>query len=288
MGGLGNRHTSVLVNELFEHLGAVPRRRDVSRGSQTAFTASGQSPGVPPDEKISESDEAIANKLEGIDKTIEEGKTTEDEIINSSFGHKVIKLGLPKFDTRNHDEVGPLEFAEMGSKYPGGDVMSQSMWQKWKAVTKQIRGIPAEEDTYAGARLGEYARPVADMEDEEENGSLNEAPVPMSQAQDMLTLVSESGVGSRRARHAAMYAKQTAKQAEEFFRLAQRRARQIFHDPPVTVLPGADVYPFYSAASPAMLAVAGPPSCRGRRRPHASTSALPRRPEARRRSKAFL
>merc|ERR1711924_62817 len=81
-------------------------------------------------------------------------------------------------------------------------------------------------------------------------GYLNQAPVPMSASEDLLTLMSEAGVGSRRARHAALYAKQSVGQAEEFFRLAQRRARQILRDPPITVRPGGDVYPLYSASMP--------------------------------------
>merc|ERR1719218_280840 len=81
----------------------------------------------------------------------------------------------------------------------------------------------------------------------------------MSQSEDLLTLVSESGVGSRRARHAAMYAKQSAGQAEEFFRLAQRRLRQVLRDPPLTVTPGADVYPMYAAEAPLLLAIPRPP-----------------------------
>merc|ERR1719221_1853200 len=75
----------------------------------------------------------------------------------------------------------------------------------------------------------------------------------MSQSEDLFTLISESGVSSRRSRNAAIYAKQSAGQAMEFFRLAQRRARQIFHDPPVSVLPGADVYPMYSVTAPVVL-----------------------------------
>merc|ERR1719215_1200152 len=86
-------------------------------------------------------------------------------------------------------------------------------------------------------------------------GYLNQAPVPMSPSEDLLTLMSEAGVGSKRARHAAMYAKMSVAQAEELFRLAQRRARQIFHDPPISVRPGADVFPFYSAASPVHVAL---------------------------------
>jgi len=70
---------------------------------------------------------------------------------------------------------------------------------------KDCTQVPPEEDWYAGARLGEYAKPL--IMGEHKVGYLNQAPVPMSQSEDLLTLVSESGVGSRRARH-AYYAKQ--------------------------------------------------------------------------------
>merc|ERR1712139_447431 len=165
----------------------------------------------------------------------------------------------PPIDVRQHDEIKSGEYVEMKSKYPGGDVMNQAMYEKWRYYSRLGTGVqvPPEEDWYAGARLGEYGRPL--VMSENKVGYLNQAPVPMSNTEDLLTLVSESGVGSRRARHAALYAKASAGQAEEFFRLAQRRLRQVLRDPPMTVTPGADVYPMYAASAPALLALAAPP-----------------------------
>jgi len=204
------------------------------------------------------SNSKITENLKGIGKDMEQSGTSEEGIIQTSYGRKVIRSGLPVFDLREHDDVGMLENLEMKNRYPGGDVMHQLMWAKWKGVGTMSPTVPPEEDWYAGARLGEYARPL--IMGPERVGYLNQAPVPMSPSEDLLTLVSEAGVGSRRATNAAVYAKQSAGQAMEFFRLAQRRARQIFHDPPVSVRPGGDVWPFYSASSPVLLAP--PPRCR--------------------------
>lgn len=241
-----------LATELLEQFGAISRPPLLA----TAFVGT---PGAPGGGYGAKSDEAIAEKLAGVDKDIAQDGNKEDDIINSAFGNKVIKNGLPEIDVRNHKDIKMTEYMEMGTKYPGGDVMGQLPWQKWRYFNKLKTGVsvPPEEDWYAGARLGEYAKPL--IMGENKVGYLNQAPVPMSQSEDLLTLVSESGVGSRRARHAALYAKASAAQADEFFRLAQRRARQIFHDPPLSVTPGADVFPLYSAAAPALLALAAPP-----------------------------
>jgi len=248
----------VLANELLELLGVGPRQ---PRSIGTAFTEGPSIPAAPevPVFKPSESDEAMVKDLQGVDKDIEKSGSSEEEIIGTSFGHKVIRNGLPELDERRHDDIGKLDYFTMGSKYPGGDVMGQLPWQKWKhfSLTGTGVSVPPEEDWYAGARLGEYAKPL--IMDEEKVGYLNQAPVPMSQSEDLLTLVSESGVGSRRARHAALYAKASAGQAEELFRLAQRRMRQVLRDPPLSVFPGGDVYPFYSASMPVLLVVPSPP-----------------------------
>jgi hypothetical protein len=200
----------------------------------------------------------VSEKLAGVSKDIKQSGTDEDAMMLQAFGKKIMRNGLPVIDTRKHDDIKMTEWATMNNRYPGGDVMYQSMWSKWRNMGAMLgKGptlsgqYPPEEDWYSGARLGEYARPL--VMGPGKVGYLNQAPVPMSQSEDLLTLVSEAGVGSRRSRNAAIYAKQSAGQAMEFFRLAQRRARQIFHDPPVSVLPGADIWPMYSASVPVVL-----------------------------------
>lgn len=213
-----------------------------------------------------------------------------EDIIGDAFGKRVLNNALPVIDLRKHNEFEPGEMMTMGSAYPGGDVMNQTMWSKWRDANSichpwstDCTNIPPEEDWYAGARLGEYARPL--IMGENKVGYLNQAPVPMSQSEDLFTLVSESGVGSRRARHAALYAKQSAGQAEEFFRLAQRRLRQVLRDPPLTVRPGADVYPLYSAAAPALLSLVTPPYDAEHYRARVSPAQQLRKPHLLRRTK---
>lgn len=208
-------------------------------------------------------DEAIAQQLQQQEpeRQFSEAKTTGDDVIDSAFGHQVVLHDTPPIDVRKHSEPSEKELMALGAETPGGDVMGQTAWQKWRVNARgghKFGGVsvPPEEDWYLGAKLGEYARPL--IMGEGKVGYLNQAPVPMSPSEDLLTLMSEAGVGSRRARHAAMYAKMSAAQAEEFFRLAQRRARQIFHDPPISVRPGGDVFPFYSAASPVHAALVAP------------------------------
>lgn len=215
-------------------------------------------------EALPENDADIAHKLEGVDKEMEKEGTSEEDIIDSSFGHSVIQHDPPPLDIRKHSDLDYSQMVQLGSETPGGDVMGQTVWQKWRHNARIGKGVsvPPEEDWYGGAKLGEMARPL--IMGEGKVGYLNQAPVPMSPSEDLLTLMAEAGVGSRRARHAAMYAKMSVGQAEEFFRLAQRRARQMFHDPTVSVRPGADVFPFYSAASPVFVALAAPHLCPSR------------------------
>lgn len=195
----------------------------------------------------------------GVDKSLDDSGATEDDVLATAKPPQIIRDALPRIDLRKHDKLSYKDLFTMKSKYPGGDIMHQGMFEKWRqySTTGATVQVPPEEDWYAGARLGEYARPL--IMDENKVGYLNQAPVPMSQSEDLLTIISEAGVGSRRARHAALYAKASAGQAEEFFRLAQRRLRQVLRDPPLTVAPGGDVYPMYAAAAPALLALAAPP-----------------------------
>jgi hypothetical protein len=225
-------------------------------------------PGAPGGGMAAKSDEDIAEELKGVDQDLKQAGTSDDALIdlNTAFGHKVIRNSLPPIDTREHDKFTAGEYFEMGSKYPGGDMMNQLGFFKWKHPMKLGTNVsvPPEEDWYSGARLGEYGRPLVMAEGKV--GYLNQAPVPMSETEDFLTLAAESGVGSRRARNAALYARASAGQAEEFYRLAQRRMRQVLRDPILTVRPGADVYPLYSASMPVALAVPAPPQlpCRCR------------------------
>mmetsp|Transcript_616 Transcript_616/g.1044 ORF Transcript_616/g.1044 Transcript_616/m.1044 type:complete len:286 (-) Transcript_616:2-859(-) len=186
--------------------------------------------------------------------------------------HQVINPELPKNDHRPNTKFDRKETKTIISNYPGGDVMTQGMWKKMLKYARMGNlAPPKEEDWYGGARLGEYARPL--IMGPEEVGYLPMAPVPFSSSEDLLAQIAQSGVQARTARHAALYAKTAVKQAEEFFHLARRRARQIFRPPLLTVMPGGDVFPNYSACSPAWLALAPPPSwtqgqrcCRCRRR----------------------
>merc|ERR1712048_406174 len=48
--------------------------------------------------------------------------------------------------------------------------------------------------------------------------------------------------------HAATYAKSNADKANQFFRIAMRKAKNLLRDPPILVNPTADVFPLYSAS----------------------------------------
>ena len=145
----------------------------------------------------------------------------------------------------------------MGTNYPGGDVMNQSLWRKNGG---DLNLWPKEERFYKGPRLGEYSRPI--VVNRNVLGYLNQAPVPLSAAEDELTLVAHSNSAARRARAHAEYARQAAEKAEVFYNLAKQRARALFlPEPPISVKPTADVYPMYSASfcqSAAILALASP------------------------------
>eukprot|EP00438_Fugacium_kawagutii_P022901 Skav224163 [mRNA] locus=scaffold2007:230157:230732:+ [translate_table: standard] len=133
--------------------------------------------------------------------------------------------------------------AGMGTNFPGGDVMYQSLWRKNGG---DLNLWPKEERFYKGPRLGEYARPI--IVNRNVLGYLNQSPVPLSAAEDELTLVAHSNSAARRARAHAEYARQAAEKAEAFYNLAKQRARALFlPDPPISVKPTADVYPMYSA-----------------------------------------
>lgn len=251
-----------LANQLLTWFGSAAR----NPRKATAFMPDAMSLGCAKDPACSgkaggKSDAEIDKELSsGVEEEMKAEKTSEEDLIDKSFGHQVIRHETPPIDIRNHDDLSYMQFKDMGNETPGGDIMGQTAWQKWKHNARPMKGpsVPPEEDWYLGAKLGEMARPL--IMGEGKVGYLNQAPVPMSPSEDLLTLMAEAGVGSRRARHAAMYAKMSVGQAEELFRLAQRRARQIFHDPPISVRPGADVYPFYSATSPVTVALATPPS----------------------------
>ncbi|CAJ1362159.1 unnamed protein product [Effrenium voratum] len=145
-----------------------------------------------------------------------------------------VKLGV-KQDFRS--------IAGMGVNFPGGDVMYQSLWRKNGG---DLNLWPKEERYYKGPRLGEYARPI--IMNRNVLGYLNQAPVPLSAAEDELSLVAEASGGARRAKAHALYAQQAAEKARAFYKLAKARARALFlPDPPISVKPTADVYPMYSA-----------------------------------------
>ena len=135
------------------------------------------------------------------------------------------------------------DIAAMGTSYPGGDVMYQSLWRKNGG---DLNLWPKEERFYKGPRLGEYARPL--VMNRNVLGYMNQSPVPLSAAEDELTLVAHASSASKRARAHAEYARQAAEKAEAFYKAAKARARALFlPDPPLSVKPTADVYPMYSA-----------------------------------------
>lgn len=170
---------------------------------------------------------------------------------------QIVDHGLPQnnYSPITSQTRSKLMMMKRGGEWPGGDVMTQSLWKKW--VTKVAIPVPGrdqyaappEDKFYTGARLGEYARPPI-LGEEGEAGGLLQAPVPFGQSEDLLGLIAQAGVEARQARHAAIYAKTAVAQANEFYHLARRRAKQIFRAPPISVIPGSDVFPMYSAASP--------------------------------------
>ena len=147
------------------------------------------------------------------------------------------------------------EFADisgMGTNFPGGDVMYQSLWRKNGG---DFNLWPKEERFYKGPRLGEYARPL--VMNRNVLGYINQAPVPPSPAEDELTLVAHANSAAKRARAHAEYARQASEKAEAFYRVAKARARDLFYpEPPISVKPTADVYPMYSAG-PMAISAAG-------------------------------
>merc|ERR1740121_2042963 len=125
--------------------------------------------------------------------------------------------------------------------------MNQSLWRK--GGYNQYMW-PAEEKYFKGARLGEYARPL--ITNRNLLGYLNRAPVPLSASEDELGLLAQASSSTRRARQAATYAKSAADKAIAFYRAAKLKARAVFQDPPISVLPTADVFPLYSASLPSV------------------------------------
>lgn len=238
-------------------------RRPRSAHMRTTFTQSitAATNGLAEPEKTASGEDTVAHENatelqdSGAVETVEkEGELSEDEIMKSGV-KDVLNRELPHNDHRTYDKFKRSEIKAMVTNYPGGDIMNQTMWRKM--VKNSLMGNvapPPEEEWYLGARLGEYAKPLVMGDDKV--GYLPMAPVPFSASEDLLAQIAQSGVQARAARHAAMYAKAATKQAEEFFQLARRRAKQILRPPLMTVLPGADVFPFYSASSPAFLALA--------------------------------
>ena len=174
-------------------------------------------------------------------------------VLSPLHRHGILQIGTQTVSTAFADSELPRvpkgvrqEFADisaMGTNFPGGDVMHQSLWRKNGA---DFNLWPKEERFYKGPRLGEYARPL--VMNRNVLGYMNQAPVPLSAAEDELTLVAHASSAARRARAHAEYAQQASEKAEAFYKAAKARARALFYpDPPISVKPTADVYPMYSA-----------------------------------------
>mmetsp|Transcript_7677 Transcript_7677/g.16992 ORF Transcript_7677/g.16992 Transcript_7677/m.16992 type:complete len:219 (+) Transcript_7677:70-726(+) len=131
----------------------------------------------------------------------------------------------------------------LGERDPGGDVMYQLLWHKFKHKTGSW---PKEEKYYEGARLGEYAKPP--VLEENKLGGLPLATLPFSESEDVLALIAQARGASARARHAATYAVNTTAQAKQFYSLARAKLRMVFPEPITYVAPTANVFPMYSAA----------------------------------------
>jgi len=108
-------------------------------------------------------------------------------------------MELPKIDMEGPQ--GMSEQALMGTSWPGGDVMHQSLWRKFGP---DLHFWSPEEKAYKGARVGEYARPL--IMEANKLGYPNKAIVPFGASEDILGLVAQAGVAARRSRHAAVYA----------------------------------------------------------------------------------
>eukprot|EP00747_Dinoflagellata_sp_TGD_P180772 gnl/TRDRNA2_/TRDRNA2_33805_c0_seq1.p1 gnl/TRDRNA2_/TRDRNA2_33805_c0~~gnl/TRDRNA2_/TRDRNA2_33805_c0_seq1.p1 ORF type:complete len:218 (+),score=38.31 gnl/TRDRNA2_/TRDRNA2_33805_c0_seq1:9-662(+) len=135
------------------------------------------------------------------------------------------------------------------------DLMYQGLYEKFGPDHKDW---PLEEQHYQGAHLGEYARPP--VLGEKTLGGLPQATLPLGASEDELSLISQSASAARRARHAATYTASAAATARLFLHQAQVRARELFGgEAPISVMPTADVFPRYSAASPFAVALLGPP-----------------------------
>eukprot|EP00419_Tripos_fusus_P072901 CAMPEP_0172880990 /NCGR_PEP_ID=MMETSP1075-20121228/116345_1 /TAXON_ID=2916 /ORGANISM="Ceratium fusus, Strain PA161109" /LENGTH=97 /DNA_ID=CAMNT_0013733329 /DNA_START=1 /DNA_END=290 /DNA_ORIENTATION=+ len=76
---------------------------------------------------------------------------------------------------RSQLEQDTDDVSTMGTRYPGGDVMNQSLWRKHGG---DVRYWPPEERNYRGARLGEYARQL--VTNKNVLGLPLQAPVPLS------------------------------------------------------------------------------------------------------------
>eukprot|EP00929_Paragymnodinium_shiwhaense_P107274 TRINITY_DN73362_c0_g1_i1.p1 TRINITY_DN73362_c0_g1~~TRINITY_DN73362_c0_g1_i1.p1 ORF type:complete len:256 (+),score=41.15 TRINITY_DN73362_c0_g1_i1:119-886(+) len=153
-------------------------------------------------------------------------------------------LALPDVDFEGPSNV--IESYLMKPRYPGGDVMNQTLWKKFGG---KKGSWPQEELHYRGARLGEYARPT--IMNKNLVGYLGSAPVPLSASDDELALMAQSSAAAKRAMSAAIYAQTAAAKADRFAKLGFVKLHRLLQDPPISVRPTADVFPFYSAALPA-------------------------------------
>lgn len=159
-----------------------------------------------------------------------------------------ISRELPKID--DMEPLKPFRNQKVfgGIKYPGGDVMGQS---RYKAFNTWKKFWPKEDVYYQGARLGEYNRPNVFAPNA--IGPLASAPVPIDKSEDELRLIWQSGSAAARARHAAWYSQKMTAEARRFFALAQKKVKDVVNvELPVTVVPGADVFPLYSASAPSL------------------------------------
>lgn len=147
----------------------------------------------------------------------------------------------------------PAAHADVGSALGQSDVDRQvlgtEVQQARDAVATSSSGPPALGETF-----------VHELRSDQQVGHDPPAValVPASARNDALDLVTQANTAAQRSQREAAYAASAAEIARRFYRLAAREAKTIWHDPPISVAPTADVFPFYSAVASPVLSVLVP------------------------------
>eukprot|EP00927_Polykrikos_kofoidii_P042797 TRINITY_DN36850_c0_g1_i1.p1 TRINITY_DN36850_c0_g1~~TRINITY_DN36850_c0_g1_i1.p1 ORF type:complete len:243 (+),score=28.82 TRINITY_DN36850_c0_g1_i1:137-865(+) len=170
----------------------------------------------------------------------------ETRALQTSFFDDTREFVQNRLELPHVDFVGPQNMFDrmmMGSTYPGGDVAHQSLSKK---LGRLPSSMPISNQAVSGALLGEASQP--NVAEKDVMAYLQSGLAPPSASEDELAFVAQAGEAARRAKHAAVYARVTADQANKFMQAAATRAAELLRDPPISVLPTADIFPFYSAS----------------------------------------